>query len=196
MKNTLAALLMCSALSATAQNKPVGKSPEEKINYEVPGAPMPQLMLVTLDSVTDMKKAKKVMKKTPGYMVSPYKTNMYTDKFFAANAPLIVMMFNPTCGHCESQTDEFIRVADRFKDTKLILLANPQMKAYLPNFITNHKIKEQATYMTLGVDSQEFIKNTFLYQALPQINVYGADRKLIKAYSGNVPMDTLLQYIQ
>lgn len=195
IRTTIAAMLMCISLSSIAQNKPVAK-PEEKISYEVPGAPMPKLMLVTLDSVTDMKKAHKKMKKTAGYMVSPYNTDMYTNEYFNKNAPLIVMMFNPTCGHCEAQTDDFVRLAGRFKETKLVLLANPQMKAYLPAFITTHQIKEQSAYLTLGVDSLDFIKNTFLYQALPQINVYGEDRKLIKAFSGNVPMDTLLQYIR
>lgn len=185
---------------AVAQQKNAGdpkpKKAEEKIEYDHLGAPMPQLWMITLDTMPPTKKENKMMKKTPGMMRSADNKRMYTDKYYDNKANLIVMMFNPTCGHCEDQTERFIKNIDTFKKSKLVLLANPQMKQYLPNFVKNHHIADYPGVISLGYDSTDFIKNTFLYQALPQINIYSADRKLIRTFSGNVLMDTLVQYIQ
>lgn len=201
LKNILPLLLAFTTLAATAQQKnanqpkPVPK-PEEKIDYERIGSPMPPLLLVTLDTFPPGKKQDKLIKRTPGLMRSPQNTKVYSDKYFDNNANLIVMMFNPTCGHCEDQADRFSGKIDSFGKTRLILLANQQMKVYLPNFIKNHHTTDHPAVMTVGYDSTDFIKNTFLYQALPQINIYSPDRKLIRTFSGNVQMDTLMQYMR
>ncbi len=48
--------------------------------------------------------------------------------------------------------------------------------------------------MYIGTDSSGFINNVFLYQSLPQINIYSPAHKLIKTYTGEVPIDSLKQY--
>ncbi len=197
LRNTLiAAFVFCQAIAYGQQKESAARMPVEKINYEAIGSPMPAMLLVTNDTVADVKTKGRKHKKQEDFTLSPYRTKMYTDQHFNNNANLIVMMFNPTCGHCEDQTERFIKSIDLFKNSKLILMANLGMKGYLPNFATNHHIAQYANIITLGSDSTDFIKNTFLYQALPQINIYSADRKLLKTYTGTVPMDSLAQYIQ
>lgn len=195
LRKLLTATVLLAALHVSAQQKDA--KPVEKINYELIGSPMPSLLMVTFDTAieTDHKKHKK-HKMHEDFMTSPYNTKMYTDGHFNNNANLIVMMFNPTCGHCENETDDLIKNIDLFRKTKVILLANSGMKSYMPNFIKNHKIQDYPNVITLGIDSTDFIKETFLYQALPQINIYSADRKLLKTYTGNVSIDTLKKYIQ
>ena len=69
------------------------------------------------------------------------------------------------------------------------------MQPYLGDFVAiTHVDKYPEIY--LGTDSTDFVSNLFLYQALPQINVYSADRKLIRSYSGEVAVDSLKKYIQ
>jgi hypothetical protein len=51
-------------------------------------------------------------------------------------------------------------------------------------------------FIKAGLDSSGFINNVFLYQTLPQINIYNAERRLLKTYAGEVPMDTLKKYIE
>lgn len=193
LRNSLiAAFVFSQSLAYGQQKESKERIPVEKINYELMGSPMPSLLMVTLDTVAQDKK----IKKHDDFTLSPYRTKMYTDRHFDNDANLIVMMFNPTCGHCEDQADRFVKNISMFKKTKLIFLANMGMKDHLPNFAANHHTAEYPNVITLGADSSDFIKNVFLYQALPQINIYSADRKLLKTYTGNVPMDTLAQFIQ
>ncbi len=197
LRNTLiAAFLFCQAAAYGQQKESPARIPVEQINYEAMGAPMPAMLLLTNDTATAVKTKGRKHKKQDDFTLSPYNTKMYTEQHFDNKANLIVMMFNPTCGHCEDQADRFIKSIDLFKNSKLIFMANLGMKSYLPAFAANHHTAQYPNVITLGVDSTDFIKNTFLYQALPQINIYSADRKLLKTYTGNVSMDTLAQFIQ
>ena len=69
------------------------------------------------------------------------------------------------------------------------------MKPYLSDFIKQVHLNEYPS-IYLGTDSMGFINNAYLYQALPQINIYNSDRKLVKTYTGEVAIDSLKKYIQ
>jgi hypothetical protein len=105
------------------------------------------------------------------------------------------MLFNPTCGHCMEMTKVMENNIAQFRKSKILLLATPMMKQYLGDFASTLKIAEYPS-IHLGVDSSDFVNNTFLYQALPQINIYDGDRKLLKIYTGDVAFDSLKKYIQ
>ncbi len=144
------------------------------IDYEQIGSPMPLLRLVTVDSIA----------------------RVYTNKDVSNKANLLVMMFNPLCGHCEDQAELLVKNMDVFKRSKLVMMVAPDMKAYLPNFCNSFHLNDHPRTIKVGVDSSGFIKNAFLYRALPQINIYNSDRKLIKTYCGGISIDSLMQYIQ
>lgn len=159
-----------AAKSQTTVNTPA-KTDTVKVDYKVVGAPMPPLRLVT-------QKGKSI-----------------TDKDLKNNATLFVMLFNPTCEHCEAQTETFKENIALFKKTKLVLMAGSMMLPYLDFFENAHKTAEYPKMM-VGVDSSGFIDKTFLYNNLPQINIYSKDRKLERIFTGNVPMDSLAKYIE
>jgi len=141
-------------------------------DYRVVGAPMPPVQMVTM-------KGQKI-----------------TNDDLKSDYNLLVMLFNPTCEHCEDQTELFKKNIYLFKNTKLVLMAGAMMLPYLEYFDNNHKVTEYPNTIMLGVDSSSFIEKAFMYQTLPQINIYDKDRKLVRIFNGNVPMDSLRQYIQ
>jgi thioredoxin-like negative regulator of GroEL len=143
-----------------------------QVDYRIVGSPMPPVKMVTM-------KGKKI---TSNDLKSDYN--------------LVVMLFNPTCEHCEDQTELFKKNIYLFKNTKLVMMAGAMMLPYLEYFDNNHKVTEYPNTIMLGVDSSSFIEKAFMYQTLPQINVYNKDRKLVRVFNGNVPMDSLRQYIQ
>jgi hypothetical protein len=119
----------------------------------------------------------------------------YTGQSLNSNANLFVMMFNPTCEHCEDMTADIEKNITMFKQSNIVLVAAPMMGPYLDGFINGLKTK-QYPQLKIGLDSASFIDKTFNYITLPQINVYSADRKLIKSFSGITTIDSLKPYIQ
>lgn len=162
-------------MSKTTENKSDG------IDYKKPGAPMPTLYLVDgRDSLMATE--------------SPCRPTL-TNSDFDNDANLFVMMFNPTCSHCQEETKMLESNIGLFKKSKLILVANKGMKSYLPDFMKQFKTDEFKA-ISIGADSTNFIDNIYLYSALPQIDIYDRHRKLIKSFAGEVGIDSLKAYIQ
>jgi len=197
-------VFVCCAAVGIAQQKD-GKGagtpakPEPvKIDYHQPGTEMPRVKLVSIDTLEkvlegkDLKKAKKKYMKEFGY--TPV-TKVYTDNELDNGASIFMMMFNPTCGHCEAMADKLEKNLKDFKNSTLVMICTPQNKEYLPAFIKNHKVKDYFPSVLIGIDSSGFIDNTYLYSSLPQISIYSKDRKLEKMYNGEISMDSLVKFV-
>ena len=185
-RNILVLVCIFCATNAIAQNaistpsKTTQKQDDTKIDYKQIDAPMPSLIFIPYyDSNSKVQDRKK------------YMTNSDLDN----GANLFVMMYNPTCSHCQDETMLLENNAFLFKRSKVLLLANIIMKPYLGDFIAlTHA--DRYPFMYIGIDSAEFINKLFLYQSLPQLNIYNSERKLIRTYTGEVAIDSLKKYIQ
>jgi hypothetical protein len=105
------------------------------------------------------------------------------------------MMFNPTCEHCEDMTFAIEKNIDLFKNSHILLVAAAGMGPYLEFFENGTRVRNFPK-IKLGLDSSNFINRTFIYESLPQINIYSPDRKLLKTFSGITTIDSLKPYIQ
>jgi len=184
--------LCCTLFFFIPGNRPAaartaGSGDTTVVNYKAPGAPMPHIRLVA-PHPAEASSGKKQDKAGGSRIV--------TDKELDNNANLLVMMFNPTCGHCEEQTELFTKSVFLFKKSRLVLMAGPMMLPYLEQFNSDHHISSYPATMVMGVDSSGFIEKTFLYETLPQINIYDHGRKLVRSFTGLVAMDSLKAYIE
>jgi len=201
MLHKLLLLLLCitGTISANAQqaaDTSVKKAP--KIDYTQIGAPMPPMRLIVCRDTSAKAsqqtppEERKKRKKT-GHDEAP--KQILTNEDVDNGANLFVMIFNPNCSHCQEETILLEQNIALFKKSKLLLMASPATKQYMPDFfIFSHFVPNPA--ITVGIDSSRFLENIFLYQALPQINIYDADRKLIKIFNGDVAMESLKNYIE
>jgi thiol-disulfide isomerase/thioredoxin len=198
----------------TKSGKNEDKKVDQPIDYKAMGAPMPDLHLTVYidtskkdnpvpaaksDTIAQKSKTGRKKKKHPAIEnadapVAKAQKKYLTNEDFDNGANLMVMMFNPTCSHCEDETELLEKNIFVFKKTKIILLANQMMWEYIPNFAKSFHVSEYPT-ITIGSDSS-FINKVFLYQALPQINIYNTKRKLIKTFTGEVIIDSLRKYIE
>lgn len=146
-----------------------------KIDYKVIGAPMPPIKMTV-------------------YLGAQGK-EILTDKDVANDANLFVMMYNPTCGHCQEETLLLEKNIFLFKKSHILLLAAPGMDTYMDFFENTTKVSQYPS-IKVGLDNSGFIDKTFNYTGLPQINIYDKDRKLLKMFNSDTPLDSLKPYIQ
>jgi hypothetical protein len=170
----LAVLLLSTPMYLSAQRKKKAAPPPPQvggIDYKSTGAPIPQIRAVY-----------------PGKAV-------YTNKDVQNGANLFVMLFNPTCEHCEEMTLSFEKNIGLFKRSNILLMAAPGMGDYLEFFQNNTHVNEFPA-IRVALDSSDFIQKTFRYESLPQVNVYSPDGKLLRSLSGVTKLDSLKGYIQ
>ena len=176
-KPLVALLLLSLPLSLPAQRrkKQVSPPPQQdtpsKVDYKSVGSSLPAIRAVY-----------------PGKAV-------YTSKDVQNDANLFIMLFNPTCEHCEEMTLAFEKNVGQFKRSNILLLAAPAMGPYLEYFGNNTHVGNYP-HIRVGLDSSDFIQNTFRYEALPQVNVYSPEGKLLKSLSGITSIDSLKPFIQ
>lgn len=139
-------------------------------NYQEIGAPLPELKFYSREG------------------------KYITQKELEGDGNLLIMLFNPTCDHCEDQTILFRDNIFLFKKTKIVLVAGSMMKEHLEYFTNNIKIGSYPS-IQVSVDSCNYIEKIFQYKTLPQLNFYDKNRKLMRIFSGSTPLDTLKKYI-
>lgn len=177
LRKLILAVLMLCTLSAWAdkRNKKAQSASStvssDTIDCKKPGSPLPPIRLVTAE--------KKVI------------TN--ADLHHRGN--LFVMLFNPTCEHCEDMTRTIEASISLFHHSQILLMAAPMMGPYLEYFDKTTHYTQFPSLIT-GIDSADFITKTFHYQMLPQINIYDKDQRLIRSFSGLSTIDSLKPYIQ
>lgn len=186
----LSLLLSCGIAAA----QPDTTTANNETDYTLPGAPMPPLLFMAYTDTTAHTdtKPKKRNKKTE--MPTGYYT-LLPGSAVANNANLLVMIFSPECAHCNATASLLEANAAAFHNSKLLLLTTNVMSEYIPDFAQKHNTNAYK-HLYVGYDSSGFIKKTFLYHPLPQINIYSPARKLLKTFSGETPIDSLRPYIE
>lgn len=194
--STVVLMMLCVAVDAQTLGEKKPLNPE--LDYHAIGAPLPLFRMITMDTIPFVPQRPTKIKKRKAEQLSVETNQKYlkviTNKDLPTKGNTFIMTFNPTCGHCEDQADQFVKNLGSFKNAGLYMIANPVQKGYLSDFIKNHHLK-QYPQIEVGIDSSGYINTTFLYGALPQINIYDHDKKLLKAYTGEVPIDSLVKYM-
>jgi len=133
--------------------------------------------------------------KIPNFLLKTQDGQLHNNKDFKKDSYLLLMMFNPMCGHCEIATDSIEAHLDEFKKSRFLLFVYPNHEADMPVFNKTHKI-DQYPNLLVGADSFKVTDRLFTYQGLPQINVYNKERKLIKIFNGDIYIDSIKAYLK
>jgi hypothetical protein len=133
----------------------------------------------------------------PKFNIVNHENKNITTNLTQSGGSLILMMFNPTCEHCEEETRTFIQNIFLFQKSKLLLVAAPNQTSNLGYFDATVKFSQYPSTLTVAIDSAQLIEKIFTYKTLPQINIYDAkSMRLLKTFEGLQPLDSLKKYIQ
>ncbi len=204
-------ILACLTLATNvfAQHHPTSKTTEKpddaKIDYQQMGAPMPPLKLLVFHDTSRQNRmpaaapAENDRKKfTSGKLrkMDDSKLEYLTGNDVKNDANLLVMIFNPSCSHCEDETAIIQKNISFFNKSQLVMVAKPVNAVPLSDFYLRRRLGEFQPPIHIGTDSSDFIGKTFVFGMLPQINIYDHDRKLVKTFNGEIAIDSLKQYIE
>lgn len=197
--SVLTSAIACSAI-AQKDTKSTQNTPSANIDYKREGSPMPLMYMreyhdTSAANAPELTKKEKKKKTKAASDISPDHYSTLTNKDLDNGANLLIMLFNPTCSHCEEMTMLMEQNINIFKKTEVVLLASKPMAPYIPDFAERFHIAKYPI-MHIGYDSSNFVDNIFTYQRLPQLTIYDRDRKLLKIFTGEVPIDSLKKFVE
>lgn len=197
MKRKLAIIITCLSILlvpfyAKSQKRKKQEQPVPK-GLNIPGTGFLYAIPSNMDEVKfDYKQMNAPL---PKIKIISYKGEEVT-KQVLNGSNLILMIFNPTCEHCEDQAALFRDNIFLFKKSRILLVASDQMTSYLEYFNNGLHISDYPTF-TVTIDSAKLLNKLFNYEGLPQLNIYsGKDLRLLKTFNNDTPLDSLKKYIE
>src|ERR1700694_2114838 len=162
MKFFILILLFCSGLAVQAQSDST-RAPYQRFPT------LPPLQLLLTDSST-----------------------YYTKANIPAQTPVLYMLFDPGCSHCQHETEELVAHKDDFSKIQVVMVAMPRVSfADINGFLAKYKVNE-LKHVVVGKDVQYFMPSFYVIHNFPFLAMYNKQGNLITTFEGSVGMDKLL----
>lgn len=146
-----------------------------KNNYEKelaqPGAKMPMLTWLSADE------------------------KIYADSNLRKQTPVILVLFNPSCGHCMEVAVSMKARIQELHGVDIVFLTGGNLLAELPSFLQQTRISGLSN-VYVGTDYADISKQLFEYNGIPQIMVYNKDHILLKTYYKQLELDDVIRLLR
>lgn len=120
---------------------------------------------------------------------------LYADSNLRQQTPLILVLFNPSCGHC---MDVAVTMKSRIQElagAEIVFLTGNNLLAELPSFIQQTRMTGMPN-VHIGIDHTDVSKQLFEYNGIPQIMVYNKAHILLKTYYKQMNLDEIIRLIR
>lgn len=114
---------------------------------------------------------------------------------FNPEYPTVVIYFHPECEHCQYEASEIGKQPEKFGKANMILITPDDSIKRVEDFALKYRLWEVDNLVIL-VDRENQFKNQFGASVIPSVFIYGADKKLLKMYKGEVQMKAIIQIIE
>ncbi len=107
---------------------------------------------------------------------------------------LLLVVFNPTCDHCQAEAREIKSKIEKLKDVTILMIASVQLKE-IYNFSVDYEMSD--------LENVKFVYTSPLYGyqffggiQLPHLRLYDREFKLIKSFSGATSVEDIISQIK
>ncbi len=130
----------------------------------------------------------------PVKLLLPDSASFFTKKDLDKKQPVMLMLFNPQCEHCQHETEALTARINDFKDIRIVMATNmpfDSMMAFRQRYsLMNYK------NITVGQDINYFLTSFFMIHSLPFLAFYNKKKELISVFEGGLPMDRVLKELE
>lgn len=152
------------------------------------------LLVVSLHTAAQADSVQPAYKKFPTYppvkLLLPDSSSFYTKTDLPKKLPVILMLFNPQCEHCQHETSELTKNIDKFKGLHIV------MATFAP---FDSMMKFRARYnlaafdnIIVAQDTHYFLPSFYMIHNLPFHAFYNKKKELISAFEGSLPLERIL----
>ena len=107
---------------------------------------------------------------------------------------VVLVLFNPSCGHCQIVGKQINDSINMFTNTHFIFVAGLPTYYLFKEFTDYTKIKNSSNVF-VGADYSNITPAIFAFNGIPQIMIYGADKKLKQIFYKEITMQNLYNAI-
>lgn len=126
----------------------------------------------------------------PISLLLPDGKTYYTQQDLPAGKAILMMLFNPSCSHCQHETEEITKNISKFSAIHIIMCTPMPLDSMLA-FREKYKL---ANYSNIVVtqDSRVQMPTYYMISNLPFLAFYNRKRQLIGTHEGSITIEKLL----
>lgn len=131
----------------------------------------------------------------PAFQVVTVDEKAVFDTDLPKGKPVLLLLFNPGCGHCVDVGKALRDSMGKLKNVTLLFVTAQNQIAELPRYVQETGLGGFPNVI-IAADNTNLQKYLFEYNGMPQIMVYGKDRVLQKTFYKYASTDSLLHYLK
>ncbi|MDP4261808.1 MAG: redoxin domain-containing protein [Bacteroidota bacterium] len=117
--------------------------------------------------------------------------SFFTKADLKKNKAVLLMLFSPTCEHCQHETEELLKNMDEFKKIQIVM-ATTMPFVQMKEFYAKYEL-EKYKNIKVGQDIQYMLPSFYLVRNLPYLAMYDKDGKLLSTFEGTMKMEDLIK---
>jgi thiol-disulfide isomerase/thioredoxin len=125
----------------------------------------------------------------PAFTIQLTDSSYFAKKDIPKKMPVVIIYFNPECGHCQEEAKELAKNMDKFKKVFFIMAAYHDMEQ-IKEFAVTYGL-DKFRNVRIGKDFKYFIPVFYQVKTTPFIAVYDKKGKLLKAFPGGMSVEDL-----
>lgn len=171
-------LLAISLFSCNAQKKATAQTKEQKKSLsakDIKSIPT----TVAIDTFESEKNFKG--DPIPEMILRTWDKKFVTNEGLIKGEPVLLVLFNPGCGHCKDIVTNVKSNLGMFKEANIIFMAGQPLQGQLHKFVGEMKMDKIEEIVVAG-DANGVIDQLFEYNGIPQIMIYNREHKLEHIY--------------
>lgn len=123
-------------------------------------------------------------------MLMPDSTTNLNTSNISSGKPFVIFDFGPYCPYSRAQMESFIKDIDKFKDIHIYAITNAPFSE-MKDFQKHYQL-EKYPNITVAWDDKHAVADYFEIVGVPFIAIYNKDKKLNKAFVGNVDVRQII----
>ena len=127
-------------------------------------------------------------------MLETDSTTWFNTTDFPNDKPVVIVYFNPECGHCQLTAHDFMEKKDEFKDVFFVWVTYRATMDEIKKFGDDAKMFDDNN-IRLGKEMKYTIVPFFSVQYTPYIAVYNESHKLVQTFDGGTDPATILNLL-
>ena len=117
-----------------------------------------------------------------------------TNKNIPADRPVLLILFNPMCDHCQKVANTIREQIETFSNTTVIFITGLNLIGNLNEFIDICKLKNIPNIIVGATDANQSA-GLFQGKGIPQVMVYNKAQKLQKIFYETMQTDSTIYYL-
>jgi thiol-disulfide isomerase/thioredoxin len=129
----------------------------------------------------------------PSFSILLTDSTWYNKENLPKKKPVIIIYFNPDCGHCQLEAEEINAHMEEFKAAEIVMVSYAPLDE-IKIFAETYQLNNYSN-IHFGRDTKYFLPTFYKVKFTPFMAVYDKKGKLLKVYPSGMNRDEVIEMI-